>query len=142
MHENNNTKKLHVSIIGIVVSVVLFIFALLSTDCQQTETHHRTVLTPDVESLHKAMPVIIGLVSLTLFIRSFLPRLGFWRGVLTVVGSLLMFGIGSLVIFKFIIHEQPLGLAALVGTSLPCIIGGIMLVYGFKAKRGLRKQSK
>jgi predicted Zn finger-like uncharacterized protein len=140
-----NTNKSNVSIAGVIVSFILFFFAFSPImNNQFFKTQHRPTYTvnPDAERFEQiGTPIIFCGTGLILFIRSLLPGLGFWRGVLTVIGAYFVFGVAFLVFFMlpFMLHGSP-NSAALIGTLLPGFIGGIMVAYGFKPKKGLRKK--
>jgi predicted Zn finger-like uncharacterized protein len=135
LEKTKNTNKSNVSIAGIILSFILFFLAFLNTQDRPANT-----VNPDVDSLLKTIPFIWCATGLIMFIRSFLPGLGFLKVVLTVVGSFLVFGTGALFVVLLSKHGLPSNLCGVIGGLLPGFIGGIMVAYGFKPKKGLRKK--
>jgi len=124
--------------VGLVLSIIILFFTVRNivegprkeTKLEFTEDK---VLTVQYTHHHEYWSInIVGIVfSVCLCVRSFLPGLGFWRGVLTYVGVAVIL----MIPLNFIFIGIPLGFGLFSMNIGFMALGGIMLYYGFKQKK-------
>lgn len=148
--DNQTTAK--ISILGIIVSVFLIFIAFLPEinklfEEAPLEPLNRPTISYNQEvgsSQTLYLLIWIG-AGLFLFIRSLLPGLGFLRGCLTVIGAFFTCLGFSLVLFILSKHGFPSNFrasGALAGLLFGFFLGVIILIYGFRPKKGFRKKQR
>lgn len=145
LRKGNIQATAEVSIGGIIVAVIFVFIAFLPmiNDAMVPPDRSTRMYNPEIEKFSNISIFLICLgVAITLFIRSLLGRFGFWRGVLTVLGSYIAFAVITLAGFMLIKHGMPSDYSVLVGMLIWLLPAAILLKYGFKPKRGFRKKTK
>lgn len=150
MQKQNNQATTKVSIWGIIVSAFLIFIAflpkinklfeesLLEPPSRPTISYNQEVGS-FIDTVYLLTWIGTGLI---LFVRSLLPGLGFLRGCLTVIGAFFACAIFAFVSFMLIAQGLPSSLCTLVGFLTPGFLGVIMLIYGFKPKKGFQKKQR